>query len=63
MPYTLLNDGDGFEQHYWPLFSSIFPSYERYWELRVVPLTNRPTDIHFKSHVILTGLELTPKNM
>lgn len=49
MPYTLLQDGDGFEKHYWTKFlSTDFPKYEKYWSDRVVPMTNRPTNIHFK---------------
>lgn len=49
MLYTLLNDGDNFEKHYWNKFlSSDFPTYERYWADKVVPLTNRPDNIHFK---------------
>ena len=50
MPYTLLRDGDSFEQHYWKEFvSTKFPSYEKYWVNHIVPLTNRPNSIHFKS--------------
>ena len=48
-PYTLQNDGDGFERHYWPLFiSTEFPEYGQFWAKHVTPLTNRPVDIHFK---------------
>lgn len=46
---TLLKNGDDFERHYWTEFiSSEFPSYEKYWAKNIVPMTNRPTDIHFK---------------
>lgn len=49
MKHTLLSDGDDFEKHYWNKFlSSDFPSYQVYWADKVVPLTNRPTNIHFK---------------
>lgn len=48
-PYTLQDDGDGFEQHYWPLFiSPEFPEYGQFWAKHVTHLTNRPVDIHFK---------------
>lgn len=48
-PYTLQDDGDGFEQQYWPLFiSPEFPEYGQFWAKHVTPLTNRPVDIHFK---------------
>lgn len=50
MSYTLLKDGDGFEQHYWNEFlKTDFPEYEKYWSGKITPLTNRPKDIHFKS--------------
>lgn len=49
MPYTLQNDGDSFEKHYWDAFlKNDFPEYEKYWSEKVTPLTNRPIDIHFK---------------
>jgi len=47
---TLLVDGDNFEKHYWSQFLEVeFPSYERYWSVNIVPMTNRPIDIHFKN--------------
>jgi len=47
---SLLNDGDSFEQHYFNLFiSSEFPSYEIFWLNFIVPLTNRPVNIHFRT--------------
>jgi hypothetical protein len=50
MSYTLKQNGDSFEQKSWTLFlSSGFPSYERYWEANITPLTKRPANIHFKS--------------
>jgi hypothetical protein len=49
MGVTILNDGDDFEKHYWNAFiSSDFPSYESYWAKYIVPLTNRPLNVHFK---------------
>jgi len=51
MIYTLEKDGDGFEQHYYDLFiKNNFPNYEKFWQNFIVPLTNRPTDIHFKKN-------------
>jgi len=48
--YRLAVDGDNLERHYWGLFiKDQFPSYERFWLKFVVPLTNRPTNIHFKT--------------
>ena len=55
MPYTLINNGDDFEKHYWNEFlKDEFPEYEKYWSQKVTPLTNRPTDIHFKNSQQLT---------
>jgi hypothetical protein len=57
MPYTLLADGDGFERHYHPLFlNAEFPAYEEFWVRFVVPLTNRPADIQFKSDADLLAI-------
>lgn len=48
-------DGDDFERHCWDLFiQSQFPSYESFWLKFVVPLTNRPNNVHFKSDSELT---------
>lgn len=56
MSYTLQNDGDGFEKHYWNEFlKTDFPEYEKYWSSNIVPLTNRPTNIHFKNSNQLTS--------
>jgi hypothetical protein len=50
MTYRLETDGDYLEKFAWPNFlQSEFPSYEMFWQKHVVPLTNRPIDIHFKS--------------
>lgn len=49
MAATLLKDGDDFEKYYWTQFlSTDFPSYESYWAKHIVPMTNRPINIHFK---------------
>lgn len=56
---TLQNDGDSFEKYYYELFiRKDFPSYEKFWLKFVVPLTNRPKDIHFKSNDELEELGL-----
>lgn len=49
MSYRLAIDGDDFERHCWDLFvKDQFPSYEGFWLKFVVPLTNRPNNVHFK---------------
>ena len=49
--YRLAIDGDDLERYYWGLFiKDQFPSYEIFWLKFVVPLTNRPNDIHFKNN-------------
>ena len=63
-PYTLENDGDGFEQHYWSLFlSTEFSEYEQFWVKHVTPLTNRPVDIHFKDDPTLVAEGHTPEDI
>lgn len=48
--YRLAIDGDDFERYYWDLFiKDQFPSYEKFWLNFVVPLTNRPYNIDFKT--------------
>jgi len=55
MSTTLIKDGDAFEKHYWNAFlRTEFPSYESYWAKRIVPMTNRPHNIHFKDSTSLT---------
>lgn len=57
MPYTLMKNGDGFEKKYWGLFIlKEWPEYEKFWQKHVIPLTNRPTDIHFKNDASLVPL-------
>jgi hypothetical protein len=56
MASTLLNDGDDFEKHYWNQFVvNEFPSYEKYWSSHIVPMTNRPVNLHFKCSSQLTS--------
>ena len=48
--YFLNKDGDSLERKYWEKFiKKEFPSYEKYWQKYIVPLTNRPHDVHFKT--------------
>lgn len=55
--YRLAIDGDYFERQYWDLFiQKKFPNYEKFWLKYIVPLTNRPDDIHFKSDVELAKI-------
>jgi len=55
--YILLYDGDHLEQKYWSLFiKEEFPEYEQFWQKYVVPLTNRPDDIHFKNDAELSHI-------
>ena len=62
--YRLTIDGDGLEQHYWKLFiQSEFPSYEKFWEKHVIPLSNRPVDIHFKTNAQLSSSNLTQEDV
>ncbi len=60
MEYNLIINGDPFEIHYWPLFiEREFPSYEKFWQKLVVPVTHRPGDGHLKSN---SELSLMGKN-
>lgn len=55
--YRLAIDGDDFERHCWNLFvKDQFPSYERFWLKFVVPLTNRPNNVHFKTDADLATI-------
>ena len=55
--YRLAIDGDYLERHYWGLFiKDQFPSYEKFWLDFVVPLTNRPYNIDFKTDAELTKI-------
>lgn len=48
--YRLAIDGDGFEKNCWHLFlQNEFSGYETFWQRYIVPLTNRPDNIYFKT--------------
>ena len=54
MKYSLEGHGDGLEKKAYSLFlSASFPAYERCWLKHVVPLTNRPDNVHFKDDATL----------
>lgn len=56
---SLATNGDDFERHYHSQFlEKEFPSYEGFWLKFVVPLTNRPLNIHFKTDQELNSLGL-----
>lgn len=64
MSYTLATSGDDLERSAVPLFlSSDFPEYERYWARDVVPLTGRPTHIHFLDDTSLASAGRTPEDV
>lgn len=57
MSYNLINDGDRVEKEYWDKFiHTQFPSYEKFWIKNVIPLTNRPVDIHLKTDYELSKI-------
>jgi len=48
--YTLLHHGDAIERAYHDRFiGREFQNYERFWKIFVIPLTNRPNNIRFKT--------------
>lgn len=48
--FNLLENGDALERYAYPLFlRDSFPSYEKFWQLFIAPLTNRPENINTKS--------------
>lgn len=50
MAYNLSSDGDHYEQRYYGAFiKAEFAGYEEFWAKHVVPVTNRPIDIHCKT--------------
>lgn len=52
--YYLLKDGDYYEKKYWGRFiKQKFPSYEKFWQKYIVPITNRPKNIHIKTDIEL----------
>jgi len=51
MQYTIQKNGDSIERESWKLFAKTsFPSYEKFWQSFVVPLTQRPR-IRFKQPI------------
>lgn len=51
--------GDKYEKLGWPIFGKAkFPNYETFWASFVVPLTNRPDNIHFKKSSDIKEREL-----
>jgi hypothetical protein len=59
-PYQLARDGDVFEQRCWSAFLAVqWPSYERFWQQFVTPLTNRPSGIHFLTSPALLAAGFT----
>ena len=64
MTFTLATDGDAYEQKYYLAFiKNEFPCYDAFWVKHVVPLTNRPTDIHFKTDVQLRAVGKTEHDL
>jgi len=58
--YSLLKDGDGLERTCVGLFlNKEFSAYEKFWLDFIVPLTNRPIDIHFKTDAELQAIGRT----
>ena len=58
--FRLAIDGDATEQQAWPLFiQSSFPSYETFWQKRVVPITRRPLNIRLLDDAELAARGLT----
>jgi hypothetical protein len=54
---NLRSNGDSFEQRYYDRFiANEFPSYEEFWLSFIVPITNRPENIHFKNDQELAAL-------
>lgn len=62
--YTLVKDGDEVEQAtYSEFIATDFPSYETFWQRRVVPLTNRPADIQYKDDASLAAMGKGPEDV
>jgi hypothetical protein len=62
--FTLIKDGDDLEKTCFPLFlRDEFPSYETFWQQKVVPLTNRPENIYFKSNQDLAAISKGQKDI
>jgi hypothetical protein len=46
--HQIMQDGDFAEKLFWGKFlRDKFPSYEKYWQSKIVPLTNRSLNINF----------------
>lgn len=62
--YRLAIDGDSTEKESWFLFlQREFPEYEIFWQKYIVPLTNRPHNIHFKNDTELAQLGKGPQDI
>jgi hypothetical protein len=62
--YRLALDGDSVEREYWSIFIQCeFPVYESFWQQHIVPLTNRPYNIHFKSVAELNTMNKTDNDV
>lgn len=54
--FSLQNDGDTAEKENYTFINENFPRYEIWWQKNVVPLTNRPNNIHFKNESELSEI-------
>jgi len=62
--YRLAIDGDDIEKFCWGKFiQNEFPSYEKFWQLFVTPLTNRPKNIHAKTDSELKQIGKSPHDI
>ena len=64
MNYRLHIDGDDWERYCWGLFiRDKFPIYESFWLKYVVPVTNRPENVHFKNDKELQEIDKSPTDI
>jgi hypothetical protein len=64
MPYTLPDDGDGYERFYYGSFlHAEFPAYEQFWSTFVTPLSNRPNNIQGKTDAELAAIGRFPEDI
>ena len=64
MVYNLEDNGDRIEMLSWKKFlKNEFGSYEVFWQKYIIPLTNRPRNIHFKSNVELSEVGKTENDI
>jgi len=62
--YVLEKDGDHVEQVSWSLFlRKDFPLYEKFWQDKVAPTTNRPSNNGFKTNEELSKIGLGEKDI